>query len=131
MAARSENVLFLPQNLDIWGQKSIFCIVIQILLMEQITTIPGATTFPLGPPPKKFRFRARGHFWGSPMFLAVFGLCHFGPTRFVRGLDKSCVLSSHNRFCLTVITRAWTSYAAARALSIALYSNYGACIQEP
>ena len=32
MAARGENVLFLPQNLDIWGQKSIFCLVIAIFV---------------------------------------------------------------------------------------------------
>ena len=27
-------------------------------------------------PQKNFRFRARGHFLGSPLFLAVLGLCH-------------------------------------------------------
>ena len=41
-----------------------------------ITSIPGATTFPFGPPPKRVSFRAMGHFWGSPLFLAVLGLCH-------------------------------------------------------
>ena len=41
-----------------------------------MTTIPGAPTFPSEPPPKKSRFRARGHFWGSPLFLAVFGHSH-------------------------------------------------------
>ena len=30
--------------------------------MEQMTTIPGATTFPSEPPPKNFCFQARGHF---------------------------------------------------------------------
>ena len=32
LAARGENVLFWPQNLDIWGQKSIFCLVIAIFV---------------------------------------------------------------------------------------------------
>ena len=41
-----------------------------------MTTIPGATTFPSEPPQKNFRFRARGHFWGSPLFLAILGLWH-------------------------------------------------------
>ena len=34
-----------------------------------ITSISGATTFPFGPPQKKFRFRAMGHFSGlTPVF---------------------------------------------------------------
>ena len=65
LAARGENVLFWPQNLDIWGQKSIFCLVNAILLMEQMITIPRATTFPSEPPQKNFRFRATGHFFGA------------------------------------------------------------------
>ena len=32
LAAGGENVLFWPQNLDIWGQKSIFCLVIAIFV---------------------------------------------------------------------------------------------------
>merc|ERR1712016_192839 len=41
--------------------------------MEQMTTIPRATTFPLEPSPKKFRFRARSHFLG---LTPVFGHSH-------------------------------------------------------
>ena len=45
--------------------------------MEQITTIPGATTFPFGPPPQKNYVSELGvFFWGSPLFLAVLGLCY-------------------------------------------------------
>ena len=45
--------------------------------MEQMTTIPGATTFPSEPPPKKISVSELGViFWGSPLFLAVLGLCH-------------------------------------------------------
>ena len=45
--------------------------------MGHITTIPEATTFPLGPP-KKICFSELGViFWGSPLFLAVFGHSHF------------------------------------------------------
>ena len=42
--------------------------------MEQMTTIPGATTFPSEPPQKKNFLSELGViFWGSPLFLAVFG----------------------------------------------------------
>ena len=45
--------------------------------MEHMTTIPGATTFPSEPPPKKFSVSELGViFWGSPLFLAVFGHSH-------------------------------------------------------
>merc|ERR1712122_424851 len=45
--------------------------------MEQMTTIPGATTFPSELPPKNFPFPELGViFWGSPLFLAVFGHSH-------------------------------------------------------
>ena len=63
--------------------------------MEQMTTIPGATTFPLEPPPKKIPVT----FWGSRLILAVLGLCHdrgigtlnFGPisTKLGGGLDPA------------------------------------------
>ena len=45
--------------------------------MEQMTTIPGATTFPLEPPQKKISVsELRVFFWGSPLFLAIFGHSH-------------------------------------------------------
>ena len=44
------------------------------MAMEQMTTIPGATNFPLEPPKKNFRFRARGYFLG---LTPVFGHSHF------------------------------------------------------
>ena len=39
--------------------------------------MPRATTFPFGPPQKKFRFRARGNFLGLTPVFAVFGHSHF------------------------------------------------------
>ena len=46
--------------------------------MEQMITIPGVTTFPSEPPPKKFPFPSYGSFFGAhPCFLAVFGHSHF------------------------------------------------------
>merc|ERR1712115_327328 len=42
-----------------------------------MTTIPGATTFPSEPPQKKIFVSELGViFWGSPLFLAVFGHSH-------------------------------------------------------
>ena len=38
---------------------------------------PRVTTFPFGPPRKKFRFRARGHFLGITPVLAIFGHSFF------------------------------------------------------
>ena len=52
----------LPKNLDIWDQKSTFCIVIAIFVN------------------RAYHQYARGYkfiFQDSPMFLAVSGLCHF------------------------------------------------------
>ena len=45
LAARGENVLFWPQNLDIWGQKSIFCIVIAIYVNGSIMATSAGKTF--------------------------------------------------------------------------------------
>ena len=36
--------------------------------------MPGATTFPFGPPPKKFHFQAMGHFSGLTLVFGHFGL---------------------------------------------------------
>ena len=76
-AARGENVLFLPQNLDIWGQKSIFCLVIAIFVDETNDHHTRGYNFPIGTTPKKFSVSELGViFWGSPLFLAVFGHSH-------------------------------------------------------
>ena len=69
MAARGENVLFLPQNLDIWGQKSIFCFVSAIFLDGTNDYYTRGYNFPIGPTPKKFSVSELGViFWGSPLF---------------------------------------------------------------
>ena len=74
LAARGENVLFLPQNLDIWGQKSIFCLVIAIFVDGANDHYTRGSNFPIGTTPKKFSVSELGViFWGSPLFLAVFG----------------------------------------------------------
>ena len=74
LAARGENVLFWPQNLDIWGQKSIFCLVIAIFVDGTNDHYTRGSNFPIGTTPKKFSVSELGViFWGSPLFLAVFG----------------------------------------------------------
>merc|ERR1712004_172079 len=88
LAARGENVLFLPQNLDIWGQKSIFCLMIAIFVDGTNDHYTRGYNFPIGTTPKKNPVSELGViFWGSPLFLAVLGLCddrgrgtfNFGP----------------------------------------------------
>ena len=54
---------FWPQNLDIWGQKSIFCFVIAIFVDGTNDHYTWGYNFPIEPPQKKFRFWARGHFF--------------------------------------------------------------------
>ena len=77
LAARGENVLFWPQNLDIWGQKSIFCLVIAIFVDGANDHYTRGYNFPIGTTPKKFSVSELGViFWGSPLFLAVFGHSH-------------------------------------------------------
>ena len=77
LAARGKNVLFWPQNLDIWGQKSIFCLVIAIFVDGTNDHYTRGYNFPIGTTPKKFSVSELGViFWGSPLFLAVLGLCH-------------------------------------------------------
>ena len=74
LAARGENVLFWPQNLDIWGQKSIFCFVTAIFVDGTNDHYTRGSNFPIGTTPKKFSVSELGViFWGSPLFLAVFG----------------------------------------------------------
>ena len=69
--------------------------------MQQMTTVPGATTFPLEPPQKNSVSELGVTFWGSPLFLVFLGHSHvrgaptlnFGPisTKFggtVRAIKK-------------------------------------------
>merc|ERR1712016_67313 len=65
LAAMGENVLFLPQNLDIWGQKSIFCIVIAIFVDGTNDHYTRGYNFPIGTTPKKFPFPGWGSFFGA------------------------------------------------------------------
>ena len=53
LAAKGENVLFWPQNLDIWGQKSIFCLGIAIFVDGAIDHYTRGYKFPIGPTLKK------------------------------------------------------------------------------
>ena len=56
LAARGENVLFWPQNLDIWGQKSIFCLVIAIFVNGANDHYTRGYNFPIGTTTKKIPF---------------------------------------------------------------------------
>ena len=88
MAARGKNVLFLPKNLDIWGKKSIFCMVMAIFVNRAYHKYARGYNFPIQTNPKKISVSEQGLiFQGSPLFLAVLGLCriisistlNFGP----------------------------------------------------
>ena len=82
MAARGENVLFLPQNLDIWGQKSIFCLMIAIFVDGTNDHYTRGYNFPIGTTPQKISVSKLGViFRGSPPFLALSGHSH------VRGIS--------------------------------------------
>ena len=78
LAARDGNVLFGPKNLDIWGKKSIFCMVITIFVNKVYHKYTRSYTFPIWTTPKKISVSELGViFWGSPLFLAVLGHSHF------------------------------------------------------
>ena len=75
LAARGENVLFWPKNLDIWDQKSIFCIVIAIFVNGANNHYTRGYTFPIGTTPKKVSVsELEVIFWSLPLFLAVLGI---------------------------------------------------------
>ena len=64
--------------MDIWGQKSIFCLVIAIFVDGTNDHYTRGYNFPIGTTPKKISVSELGViFWGSPLFLAVFGHSHF------------------------------------------------------
>ena len=78
LAARGENVLFWPKNLDIWGQKSIFCIVIAIFVNGAYNHYTRGNSFPIRTTPKKNSVSEQWViFRDSPQFLALLGLCQF------------------------------------------------------
>ena len=76
LAARSENVLFRPKNLDIWGQKSIFCMGIAIFVNRAYHKYTRGYKFHIRTTPKKISVSEQWViFQGSPLFLALLGLC--------------------------------------------------------
>ena len=78
LAARGENVLFWPQNLDIWGQKSIFCFDIAIFVNRAYHQNTWGYKFSIQTTPKKFSVSELWViFLGSLRFLAISGLWHF------------------------------------------------------
>ena len=82
LAARGKNVLFWPKNLDIWGQKPIFCIVIVIFVNGAYNHYNRGYNFPIRTTPKPiFHFEVGVIFRGSPLFLALSGHSH------VRGIS--------------------------------------------
>ena len=87
-AAKGENVLFWPQNLDIWGQKSIFLYSDRDFCQwSKWPLYPGLQLSHWNHPQKISVSELGVIFWGSPLFLAVLGLCqdrgaptlNFGP----------------------------------------------------
>ena len=77
LAARGKNVLFWPKNLDIWGKKSIFCMVIAIFVNRAYHKYTRGYNFPIRTTQKKISISELGViFRGSPLFLALLGLCH-------------------------------------------------------
>ena len=87
LVARGKNVLFWPQNLDIWGQKSIFCLVIAIFVDGTNDHYTRGYNFPIGTTPKKFSQKL-WEFRLPVKALALSARRPFGPARFARGLDK-------------------------------------------
>merc|ERR1712012_1234972 len=64
-----------PQNLDIWGQKSIFCLEIAIFVDGTNDHYTRGYNFPIRTTPQKFSVSELGViFWGSPLFLAVLAI---------------------------------------------------------
>ena len=77
-AARDKNVFFWPKNLDIWSEKSIFCIVIRIFVDSAYHQYTRGYNFPIRTTPKKISISELWViFQGSPLFLTVSVLCHF------------------------------------------------------
>ena len=77
MAARGENVLFLPKNLDIWGEKSFFCMVIAIFVNRAYHKYTWGYNFPIRTTQKISISELGIIFRGSSLFLAVSGHSHF------------------------------------------------------
>ena len=74
LAARGKNVLFLPKNLDIWGKKSFFCMVIVIFVNRAYHKYTRGYNFLIRTTPKKISISEQWViFRGSPLFLAVSG----------------------------------------------------------
>ena len=72
-AAWDENVQFLPQNSDIWGQKSFFVLGSRFFVRKYHQYTQGYN-FPIGTTQPKFSVSERWViFWDSPRFLAIFG----------------------------------------------------------
>ena len=77
LAARGKNVLFLPQNFDIWGQKSIFLYSDRDFCQwSKWPLYPGLKLSHRNHPQKNSVSELGVIFWGSPLFLAVFGHSH-------------------------------------------------------
>ena len=78
LTAGDENVQFWPENLDIWGQKSIFCFGIAIFVNRAHHQYTRGYSFPIRTTPKKNSVsKLWVIFWGSPRFLAISGHSHF------------------------------------------------------
>ena len=76
LAARDENVLFWSKNWDIWGKRLTFCKVIAIFVNRAYHKYTRGYNFPIWTPKKISVSELGVIFWGSPLFLALLGLCH-------------------------------------------------------
>ena len=78
LVAGDENVQFWPQNLDILGQKSIFCFGFAIFVNREYHQYTRGYNFPILTTPNKFSVsELYVIFWGSSQFLAISGYSHF------------------------------------------------------
>ena len=70
----NENMQFLPQNLNIWGQKPIFGFGITIFVHRAYHQYTIGYNIPIGITPKKISVsEVWVIFQGSPRFLAILG----------------------------------------------------------
>ena len=73
LAASRKNVRFWPKNLELWGKKPIFCIVIAIFVNGAFHQYTRGYNFPIRTTLRKFRYQARGHFSGLTPVFGPFG----------------------------------------------------------
>ena len=88
------NICNFDPKISIYGAKSQFFVLeSKFLSTGHITSKPGATTFPIGSPRKKFIF------WGSPWFWANLGQYNFARISTLIFYPKLTFLAKYRHFC--------------------------------